>query len=74
MSGKDVITQLKRWDKQYRLSVLQANWDLVRARLEKMPPDLPAFEQELKQFCPSAADGYDLQVLKNQRILSLWWD
>lgn len=74
MSGKDVITQLKRWDKQYKLSVLQANWDLVRARLEKMPPDLPAFEQELKQFCPSAADGYDLQVFKNQRILSLWWD
>ena len=74
MSGKDVIAQLKRWDKQYKLSVLQANWDLVKARLEKMPSDLPAFEQELKQFCPSAADGYDLQIFKNKRILSLWWD
>lgn len=73
MSGKDVIAQIKRWDKQYQLSVLQADWDLVVAKLEKTPSDIKAFERELKQFCPSATTG-NLQNFKDKRVVSLWWD
>ncbi len=74
MSGKDVIAQLRRWDKQYGLSILKAEWDSVEASLERMPPDPEAFEREVKQFCPAAGNPDDLEILKNKKLIAFWWD
>lgn len=74
MSGKDVITQLRRWDQQYGLSVLKAEWDSVEASLERMPPDPEAFEREVEKFCPAAGSPDALQILKNKRLIAFWWD
>lgn len=73
MCGRDVISQLKRWDSQYGLMVLQAHWDGVSARLDKLPVDLPGFVAEEKRLCPSIGNG-DIEMLKNRKIIAFWWD
>lgn len=71
--GHDIIKQLKIWDKQYGLFVLNADYGGGSAMLDKLPADLDSFMAEEKRFCPELENAQYRamrQLLKEHKYLS----
>jgi len=75
VSCQDIINQLKLWDKTCGTAVLQADWNAVIVRIEKLPPDIEnqaAFLRQVRMLC-SAAELTDNKQTPLGKIISFQW-
>ena len=80
ISNRDVIEQLKEWEKRAPFDIIGAGNDRVEIEFTKLPKDLKLFAEEVYDFCPDAVDqgpGSAAELardIKRTKKLFLWWD
>ncbi|MCZ8519212.1 MULTISPECIES: DUF4253 domain-containing protein [Paenibacillus] len=80
MTTEEIIRKLKSFHARYGIRILEASNDTVGFDLLHIPDDLPAFCQELYEFCPDIVDQGvgSLEALEEligeAGYLILWWD
>jgi len=75
VSCRDIMTQLQEWDKTCGIAVLQADWDAVIVRIEKLPPDIEsraAFFRQVRMLS-SSAELSDNNQTPLGKIISFQW-
>lgn len=77
---EDLIAKLQRWDEKYGIDIYAAQTDLIQLKLKTIPKDMPAFAQEVYEFCPDIVDqGIGsveklAQEIARSKEVYLWWD
>jgi len=74
LSGADIIAIFRSWDKQYGLSVLHADFDIVQTRLDRTPSDVAGFVKEEQRICPIVDTAAATAALNKGRLVDFWWD
>lgn len=80
LTTEGIVTRLKNWDKQFGISIWQAETDTVQMDMKNKPLNLSTFSKDLYEFCPDIVDQGtgDLQSLENELresgAIYLWWD
>lgn len=80
MDTDDLVKKLQEYDAQYGIDIFHAESDTIQFRFEQLPSDLPAFCEDLYQFCPDIVDQgvgsvEELEkVIADSSVVYLWWD
>lgn len=80
LENKDIIEKLTDWDNRYGIEILGADYDWIDIELKNNIDNIPAFAQEVYEFCPDAVDQgvgeiEELEnIIREYRRLFLWWD
>ena len=80
LTTEDLVKKLSQYDKQFGIEITHAETDTIQFNMLTLPDDLPAFGQDLYAFCPDLIDqgcgsmDHLIHLIKQQKIISLWWD
>ncbi|PQO43559.1 DUF4253 domain-containing protein [Blastopirellula marina] len=80
MTTDDLVKKLQEYDAKYGIDIFHAETDTVQFRFEQLPEDMPAFCEDLYEFCPDIVDqGVGTveelqQVIVESSVVYLWWD
>jgi hypothetical protein len=59
MGTEEIISRLKAWEGVCAFEVVGAGFDWVDLELKRLPDDIPAFAEDVYEFCPDIIDqGY----------------
>ncbi len=56
LSNDDILSQLRRWDQQYGIEILDVGGDLVRVLFLSLPDPVEPLAEEINRFCPDVVD------------------
>ena len=80
MSTEALIQELKRYDRQLGIDILEASTDTVVFNLRQLPTDSLAFAQDVYRFCPDSVDqgmgsveALAATIVESKQVY-LWWD
>ena len=80
MDTEDLVRKLQEYDSKYGIDVFHAETDTIEFRFRALPTDLPAFCNDLYEFCPDIVDQgvgtveeLEKEVAKTGTVF-LWWD
>ncbi|QQR59464.1 MAG: DUF4253 domain-containing protein [Candidatus Melainabacteria bacterium] len=87
VSNEMIIEKLQKWDKLYKVKLLNAKHDSLTISFEKLPEDLSHLCTEMWLFCPDLLEidpgDYEQKAavmkdfarkLKEKKEVSFWWD
>ncbi len=80
ISPQMVTERLRRWDRDYGLTLHGAGFDWLEASFQRPPADMRKFAEEVYAFCPDVVDQGTESVeelarqMKQSNVLYLWWD
>lgn len=80
ITNEDVIDRLKEWEGVASFDIIGADSDWLEIEFKTLPRDLPAFVEEVYEFCPDAIDQGPgsmeglIREIKRTNRLFLWWD
>ena|GEM_PF-6549706 len=69
-----IIEQLKKWDQEYGISILHAEFSSVSVQFKKLPTDLDPLLKQMIEFCPGVArDGLLADPLRKSKTVHFTW-
>lgn len=80
MTTEDLIKELRSWDREFGISITQAETDTIILDLKSLPLDLTSFATRVYKFCPDIVDqgvgdipSLVREIRKSKKVF-LWWD
>ncbi|HNH76662.1 MAG TPA: DUF4253 domain-containing protein, partial [Candidatus Obscuribacter sp.] len=72
---ESVVARLRKWDRLYGLKVLEANYNSLVVKFDRLPADITSLCVDIRDLCPGAdVPGMIEHQLSNGRTVMLRWD